>query len=164
MTIRYLEGDATHPVGVGPKIIPHVCNDIGRWGRGFVKALDARWAKPRSAYRMDFQNGLIRLGGVRFVWVDADLVVANMVGQHDVKWQNGVPLVRYEAIRECLRQVRTYALRLQTASIHMPRIGCALAGGQWSCMSPVVAEEMRDLSVTVYDFKDTSSPFYVAAR
>ncbi len=49
--IVYTTGDATAPKGDGPKIIPHVCNDIGGWGSGFVLALSARWAAPEAAYR-----------------------------------------------------------------------------------------------------------------
>ncbi len=36
--ITYLTGDATQPQSAGPKLIVHVCNDIGGWGRGFVVA------------------------------------------------------------------------------------------------------------------------------
>ena len=36
MQINYLKGDATVPLGDGPKIIVHVCNDIGEWGKGFA--------------------------------------------------------------------------------------------------------------------------------
>lgn len=43
-SIAYRVGDATQPVGDGPKILVHVCNDIGAWGRGFVVALSRRWA------------------------------------------------------------------------------------------------------------------------
>ena len=46
MAIRYVIGDATAPEGEGPKVIVHVCNDIGGWGRGFVVALSKRWDKP----------------------------------------------------------------------------------------------------------------------
>ena len=34
MSIIYTQGDATQPIGEGTKIIVHVCNDIGGWGRG----------------------------------------------------------------------------------------------------------------------------------
>ena len=36
--IQYLTGDATAPTASGNKIIAHVCNDIGGWGKGFVLA------------------------------------------------------------------------------------------------------------------------------
>jgi hypothetical protein len=42
MSINFIVGDATTPIGDGLKIIVHVCNDIGGWGRGFVgRALEA---------------------------------------------------------------------------------------------------------------------------
>ena len=33
--ITYLQGDATQPQASGIKIIVHVCNDLGGWGKGF---------------------------------------------------------------------------------------------------------------------------------
>jgi hypothetical protein len=36
MSISYQIGDATSPNGDAPRIIIHVCNDSGGWGRGFV--------------------------------------------------------------------------------------------------------------------------------
>lgn len=34
MTITYIKGDATCPQAKGVKIICHVCNDLGGWGKG----------------------------------------------------------------------------------------------------------------------------------
>ena len=161
--IRYLEGDATAPAGAGTRIIAHVCNDIGGWGRGFVLALNARWSKPKASYKIDWQNHLIKLGFVRFVWVEADLVVANIVGQHGILWQGHVPPVRYEAIADGLAQVAERA-RLWGASVHMPRIGCALAGGTWRMMGPIVERELEGIDTTVYDFADTTSASYVPSQ
>ena len=47
MTIQYLKGDATAPKTHGKKIIVHVCNDIGKWGKGFVLAISKRWKEPQ---------------------------------------------------------------------------------------------------------------------
>ena len=40
------------------------------------------------------------------------------------------------------------------AAIHMPRIGCGLAGGDWSEIEPIIHDELskHDVAVTVYDF------------
>jgi len=37
----------------------------------------------------------------------------------------------------------------------MPRIGCGLAGGDWSRIEPLIAETLcaSDIDVTVYDFE-----------
>ena len=48
--IRYVTGDATRPQGEGPQIIAHVCNDLGRWGKGFVVAISKRWPQPREQF------------------------------------------------------------------------------------------------------------------
>jgi O-acetyl-ADP-ribose deacetylase (regulator of RNase III) len=41
--ISYVKGDATSPQARGIKIIGHVCNDLGGWGKGFVLAVSRRW-------------------------------------------------------------------------------------------------------------------------
>ena len=35
-TIHYIKGDATQPQAKGNKVIAHICNDLGGWGKGFV--------------------------------------------------------------------------------------------------------------------------------
>ena len=59
MPINYLEGDATQPIGNGPKIIVHVCNDIGGWGKGFVVAISKRWKEPEAEYRRWYKDCLL---------------------------------------------------------------------------------------------------------
>jgi O-acetyl-ADP-ribose deacetylase (regulator of RNase III) len=50
-TIKYIKGDATKPVGDENKIIVHVCNDIGGWGKGVVVAISKRWKGPEESFR-----------------------------------------------------------------------------------------------------------------
>jgi len=153
--IKYLTGDATAPVGEGNKIIVHVCNDIGGWGRGFVLALSKRWPTPESSYRAWAAKELdlpFELGQVQFVEVAKDTWVANMIGQHKTTAIDGVPPVRYEAIEEALGRVAGFALD-NSATVHMPRIGCGLAGGIWGEVESRINLSVciRNVSVTVYD-------------
>jgi O-acetyl-ADP-ribose deacetylase (regulator of RNase III) len=155
MSIKYIVGDATQPVGEGSKIIVHVCNDIGGWGRGFVVALSKRWPEPEQCYRAWHSGGEktpFALGEVQLVQVGEAIWVANLIGQRDVRTVRGIPPVRYEAIRKGLRRVAEAARRLE-ASVHMPRIGCGLAGGKWEEVSNIVEGELAKsgVSVTVYD-------------
>jgi O-acetyl-ADP-ribose deacetylase (regulator of RNase III) len=153
-TIKYIKGDATQPASLGNKIIVHVCNDIGGWGRGFVLALTAKWSQPEQQYRKWFQsNENFALGEVQLVQVEEDIGVANMIGQRDVKSdKSGNPPVRYEAIAKALSKVAAFATE-KKASVHMPRIGCGLAGGTWDKMEPVIINELmnKGIPVTVYD-------------
>ena len=154
MTIRYLEGDATDPRSPGHKVIVHVCNDIGGWGRGFVLAISKRWPEPERDYRQWFESEpRPRLGEVQFVTVKDEITVANMIGQHGLRKSRGVPPIRYDAVRTGLESVAAYA-RDREASVHMPRIGCGLAGGEWNSIEPIILETLTAAGVatTVYDF------------
>ncbi|MEU0006911.1 macro domain-containing protein [Streptomyces sp. NPDC006314] len=153
--ITYVRGDATVPSVKGVKLIAHVCNDIGGWGKGFVLALSRRWPEPEAAYRSwhrDRARNDFGLGAVQLVQVDRHVWVANMIGQRGTRTgSKGVP-VRYEAIDTALGRLAGEATELG-ASVHMPRIGCGLAGGRWSRIEPLITERLvrRGISVTVYD-------------
>ncbi len=102
------------------------------------------------------------LGQVQFVPVAPDLTVANLIGQHDIARKNqaqATPPVRYDAIREGLGRVRVEAQR-HHASVHMPRIGAGLAGGEWPLVEQLIEQELvaHGLNVTVYDFPQTKTP------
>ncbi|MFD5818076.1 macro domain-containing protein [Streptomyces sp. NPDC127038] len=156
--IRYVRGDATVPSVKGVKLIAHVCNDIGGWGKGFVLAVSRRWPEPEAAYRAWHRGRAANdfgLGAAQFVRVEPYVWVANLVGQRGIRaGSKGVP-VRYEAIDASLVLLADKAVELG-ASVHMPRIGCGLAGGTWSRVEPLVTERLvrRGLAVTVYDHGD----------
>lgn len=157
MAINYVKGDATNPVGEAPrvKIIVHVCNDIGAWGAGFVLAISKKWKEPEQQYR-SIPKDKLNLGMVQFVQVKENLVVANMIAQHNIGFDktNGTRPIRYTAIEECLNKVYEAVKtdsRMKNASVHMPRIGCGLAGGTWDRVEPIVAATLKELDVYVYD-------------
>jgi len=155
--IQYLIGDATRPEAAGNKIIVHICNDVGGWGAGFVLALSKRWPDPEREYRWWFRDNPacdFELGAVQLVQVEADVYVANLIGQRDIRSVGGRPPIRYEAVRSGLTRLREQALSL-SASVHMPRIGCGLAGGRWEEIEVIVREELSqyDIAVKVYDLK-----------
>lgn len=153
--IEYVRGDATTPLGKGPKVIAHVCNDRGGWGKGFVLAVSRRWSEPEAAYRRwhrERAGNDFGLGAVQLVQVERLVWIANMVGQHGIRrGSKGVP-VRYEAMDAALGRLGGYAAELG-ASVHMPRIGCGLAGGKWGRVEPMVKARLTDqgIAVTVYD-------------
>ena len=173
--ITYLKGDATSPVGEGKKIIPNVCNDIGAWGRGFVLSLSKKWPGPEAAYRRWYQDQAempstfsgvhghegrpLQLGETMFVAVEFDeefypqTYVANMIGQTGIfRNQDGRAPIRYQALEACLRAVAEKAKKLN-ASVHMPRIGCGLAGGTWEEVEKIINKTLGDVQVFVYDFE-----------
>ena len=149
MKINFIQGDATSPIGEGKKIICHICNDMGAWGAGFVLALSAKWSYPEDFYRA--RQGY-SLGVVDVITVEPDIMVANMIAQHNTYPDtNGNPPIRYDALKTALATVNKIAVE-QGATLHMPRIGCGLAGGKWENVQAVI-EEVVTVDVIVYDFK-----------
>jgi len=154
--IHFLKGDATDPQAKGKKLIVHICNDVGGWGKGFVVAISKRWAAPEEDFREQFTNRKqpgsdFKLGAVRFVSVTPEITVANMIAQHGMGARNGVPPIRYDALETCLGKVETFC-SAGGYSVHMPRIGCGLAGGKWEKVEAVVLNALKERDVFVYDF------------
>jgi O-acetyl-ADP-ribose deacetylase (regulator of RNase III) len=168
MTITYKTGDATRPEGDGATVIVHIVNSVGGWGQGFVRALSARWPEPERAYRQWYRlrkdpdgEDRFSLGGVQFVEVGKKLWVANMIAQSGygpsatrIRAPNPDhrPPIRYDSLEKCLLKVASFAEK-NAASMHMPRIGCGLAGGTWAQVEPLVtqASEKHKVHVFVYD-------------
>ncbi|MFF4454755.1 macro domain-containing protein [Streptomyces goshikiensis] len=153
--LKIIAGDATCPQAKGPKIIAHVCNDIGGWGKGFVLAVSKRWPEPEARYREWYRGRSgndFGLGAVQLVQVKPDVWVANMVGQRGTRTGSSGPPIRYDAVERCLAALADHAVELG-ASVHMPRIGCGLAGGKWSRIEPLITAELcaRGVDVTVYE-------------
>jgi len=154
--ITYLQGDATSPQCKGTKIICHICNDLGGWGKGFVLAISKKWPEPEKDYRKwhrERSSNNFNLGEVRFIQAETYIHIANMIAQRGMKTGSNGPPIRYEAVNQCLEKVALQAVELG-ASIHMPRIGCGLAGGTWNKIEPIITQHLSsaNIPVYVYDF------------
>ncbi len=128
MPINYVKGDATSPQGTSPRVLVHVCNDLGAWGKGFVVAVSKKWPAPEQSYRDWHKKEAdvpFALGQVQFVEVEPSLWVANLIGQHGLRSSGEVPPIRYEAVREGLRRVAEFA------AARAPRSTCLASAAVW---------------------------------
>lgn len=151
MTIHYITGDATNPLAKGPKIVAHICNDLGGWGKGFVLAISKKWPEPERDYRDWYhRRDGFRLGAVRYVRVRPDIVIANMIAQHGMKTGSNGPPIRYDALDTCLEDLSREATD-QGATVHLPRIGTGLAGGRWNKIEQLLLKHFMTKDVFVYD-------------
>jgi O-acetyl-ADP-ribose deacetylase (regulator of RNase III) len=156
--IRYVTGDATRPSGDGLRAIVHCCNNFGAWGAGFVVALSKVYPEAERSYRewdkrFRDRGETLPLGGVQMVPVGDDVFVFNVVGQEGVGTRKGQPPIRYEAIRAGLATVRGMLEGTPSMTVHMPRMGAGLAGGDWLIIERIVHTELVEhgIGVTVYD-------------
>ena len=93
-----------------------------------------------------------KLGEVQFVTVEYDIVVANMIGQSGIGWSAGRPPIRYGALAGCMERAAIYAKK-NGMSIHAPRFGAVLAGGNWTDIEWLINKIILpyDVDVTIYD-------------
>jgi O-acetyl-ADP-ribose deacetylase (regulator of RNase III) len=173
--INYVKGDATNPQSTCNKLIIHCCNDEGKWGAGFVLALTKKWPHVERAYR-DWANTRLHmpaipspddrikiisddetgrgfhLGAIQVVDVAKDMAVVNMIGQRSCgRDEHGHSPVRYYALDEALKKVAEVANE-RKATVHCPRFGCGLAGGEWEVIETLMKLRLPNIRTTVYDF------------
>lgn len=155
-------GDATKPHGAGKKVIGQIVNDSAvRWGgAGFANAVKSRWPAVHDDYRQWAESGRekLRLGNAHVASADEDIVIYSMIAQHGYG-PSRLPRIRYQYLRTCLQRLRDFALA-ERASVHIPRIGCGEAGGNWTVVEDLVRENLSDfgIHVTVYDLRSKPKP------
>lgn len=153
MGIQYLKGDATKPIGNGQKAIVHVCNDIGAWGAGFVLAISKKWKQPEIQYRIwHNKKENFQLGNIQPVRATEDITVINMIAQNGIRSKyNQIP-INYKAVRCCLEKVANYCIE-NNMTVHMPLIGCGLAGGKWEVIEQIINETLIVNNIDVYVYE-----------
>ncbi len=153
-TIQYLIGDATSPRPDGDKIIAHVVNDATpRWGGGFARVVAKRWQTVQDDFMTWAHQARsnLRLGQHRLFRINAQLSVFSMIAQHGFG-ESAKPRVRYHALESCLGALSMFANE-RCATVHMPRIGCGQAGGNWNVVSEMIYDVLcrNGIQVTIYD-------------
>ena len=163
--LTVVKGDATEPQVSNPHeiaMVPHVCNDIGGWGKGFVMALSRKWSKPEDAYRSfcEMNGKLPILGKVCYAKINNSLVIANMIGQKGtVSADNPIP-IKYKALVNCMAEVVAYiemikSQTVNTVVIHCCKFGSDLAKGDWNFILELIREIWLEngIDVVVYEFE-----------
>lgn len=156
MEIKYIkEGDATNPIIIDGyySVICHCCNAIGAWGKGFVVPLGKRYPKAKEKYyeliQKTSENN--RLGQVSFAKVSDDIIVANIIGQHDIYSRNNETLVDYAALRTGFETIiNNFQKHNMKLTIHMPKIGCGLAKGDWNVIEHIIKDTFLKEKIEVY--------------
>lgn len=160
MQINYTKGDATDLHGDGIKFLIHICNDSGGWGRGFVLAVSNRWPQPEALFRKCYADKAgCFLGDIQIQYIrdlnnpNNHINVVNMVAQHGyISPSTPVPL-DYDALQTCLTKIQKFIKHNGSAiSIHAPKIGAGLGGGDWNTIENMLIKTFIDeeIPVTIY--------------
>lgn len=151
--IKYVTGDLFDHVKNNPKndyIIPHVCNNEGGWGAGFVIPLAKYFPKAQKNYK---RLKYLDLGKCQFVENNVNypnVVVANMIAQ---TLGNEPVRLKYYALSNAMQKVAKYSLEYNTFDIICPKFGSALAGGDWNIIETLINEIWIDVGIDVTVFE-----------
>lgn len=153
MKLHYIQGDATNPVGSGYKVICHVCNNIGKWGKGFVLAVSKKWPIAKQNYLDYFKyhvpGGKCELGINQLIFTIDSIAIFNMIAQDGIKSHDNPTPIDYSVLRKCLSEVKDYCVE-SSASLHMPRIGCGLAGGTWDKIEKILLDVFMYTNIDIF--------------
>lgn len=136
-------------------VIPHICNNIGAWGSGFVVPLGNKYPMSRKVYLAKNEDSGLELGTVHYAHVDSKVYVANMIAQDGISAKstgnrhrvNSKP-IRYAALCKCLEEVNN---QFADCDIYAPKFGSGLAGGNWEFIEELIDEILTDVR-SIYVF------------
>jgi hypothetical protein len=110
---------------------------------------ERRVAVPEAAYRRACRTREVSLGWTQIVEVGYRVWVANLYAQHGIRCDRNARPLRDDRLAECLNGLGVMAY-IRRASVHMPRIGCGLAGGRWEEVEPIIRETLCAAGVPVF--------------
>lgn len=122
-----------------PIIIPHVCNNMGAWGKGFTEAIDDNFPYAAMAYLQEYELSHFEggLGGVIRVPISRCSAITHMVAQIGLRSKVNPKPLSYPYLEDCMKLVKDMANNLQ-AGIMCPMFGAGLAGGDWETIEEMI--------------------------
>lgn len=148
--ITYKVGDLLE---VTDGILAHGCNMRGVMGSGVARQVKAKYPGAFVAYEQDLKSGY-RLGGVSF-WGPGDpdtptrFLVGNCLTQENMG-SDGRKYVSYDAVDLSFQILNRIAER-GGYTIHIPRIGAGLGGGDWGVVEAIINHRCKNINVIVWD-------------
>ena len=159
-------------------IICHQVNCQGVMGSGIAKQLRDKWPEVFDSYcnflQYNYMNGICRysydfLGRCLLTQCNEKgtsnfQFIANFFSQ-DKYLPRAICHTDYDAFRKCCKQLKLqikevllvsykYKFKKETLTIGFPyKIGCGLAGGDWSIISKIIEEELgNEFNVELYQY------------
>lgn len=139
--IEIKQGDALNGLKEdGLSIVAHGVNCMGKFASGFAAAVAKRYPQAREEYLDKHRKRGWELGEVQYSVVRKTNVgkgvIANCATQYTYGYEGRLYL-EYDALEDCLKQVFNIT-RMCNGKLHMPWIGCGLAGGDKEKVTKII--------------------------
>lgn len=143
--ITYITGDVTEPMLCGNDCIVQVVNNVGAYGAGVSGAIAKKWPIVEDNFKSHFPQ----LGTAHVFQLGEGLWFGNMYAQAGLRSKTNPKPLRYARLTFCLDFVECHGF----SRIHMPKMGCGLAGGDWSIVSEIIQDILVDSGIEVYVYE-----------
>ena len=145
-------------------IIVHQVNCKRVMGSGIAKQIRDKWPQVYNDYcnfidigydnkHFDWSSNI--LGHICWTEIDKDKYVVDFFSQ-DTYYPRGECHTDYYAFEKCCYKLKRMLKRLnmEKCVIGFPyKIGCGLAGGDWSTVSKIIEEELSEYNVEIWEYK-----------
>lgn len=137
-------------------------NAQGKMGSGLAKSIMDKWPNVRQRYIEKYKNqdNNLYLGSCQFVHVESysgkGLWVVNLVTQENFGY-DGELYLSYSGLEVCLHNMVKIIQKGESQNtpniIHVPKIGCGLAGGDWEEVKKIIKKTIpSDFEVIHWDY------------
>lgn len=136
-------------------VICHQTNCLGAMGSGIALSIQHKWPGVFAAYqelcaKYPGSRSIMLLGTCQLIPASKDLLVANIFGQHNYG-RFGI-YTNYRAVTEAFQNLKSQIATLTDVAsrpkVHIPfKMGCGLAGGDWSKYTGIVESVFPDAIV-----------------
>lgn len=162
MKIQYKVGDLiTAGLSREVNVVAHQCNCFNTMGSGIAPLMAKAFVGLRDADNNTLRGDYTKLGKVSVSYEMDGLLAFNLYGQYSYgRGQH----TDYKAVEDSLALMYKIIINNQhiTNDLHvgLPRIGCGLAGGDWSIVSKIIEEQLcqKGIPVTVYVLNESDIP------
>lgn len=145
-------------------VIVHGCNCFCTQGKGLAKQMVEVYQTDTFPMEQKFRGNINKLGTIDFESFtdtgevirkstvddlkDKDVLVIVVNAYTQYRYDRIKP-VDYDAITLCLKKINFI---FKGKHIGLPKIGCGLAGGDWSIVKDIILTELKDCDVSVIEY------------
>lgn len=148
--IHYIEGDLLMS---NCTVIMHQCNCFKSMGAGIARSIALQFPEALQADLEDKGTPRDRLGSFTYAKINNQLTVVNLYGQYDC---GGGVKTQYGKLENAIDGFFTYAKEqdIDLSKVGVPyKMGCGLAGGDWSIVKGLLQKQSRKHNVDIYVYK-----------
>lgn len=133
------------------EIIAHQANCFNTMKSGIAPLIAEAFPEAWEADQATLRGDKSKLGTCSVGWNEEYCVdIFNLYGQYNYS-RKGLD-TEYDALRSALKAMLAHAdfIEWEKPKVGLPKLGAGFGGGDWSIISKIIEEELKDHDVTIY--------------